>query len=457
MLRKVRQFIVQHNLISPGELVVVGVSGGPDSVALLHLLDLLGKEEGFSIHAAHLNHGLRPEADEEEEFVKELAKSLGLGCTIGRAKVREEARAGRRSVEEAGRQARYAFFIRVAEELKADKVATAHHMGDQAETVLMHLLRGSGLKGLGGISPRRGIFIRPFLAVSRADIMSYLQENRLDYCLDASNYDWDYLRNRIRHQLIPLLEKEYNPNIVTSLCQLATVARDEDMAMEEMAVKAFKETARPEAGGLVLSLETMQVLPVAVQRRVILLALKQLGGEQGWEMKDVQSVLELARKAGSDKQICVGKNIWAKKSYGRIIVRVGREKTHPFRYFLEVPGKTYIEEIKAELVCRLRKREDVWPSQDFVCLDWDKLKKPLEVRSRRPGDRFRPLGLGGTKKLQDFLVDSKVPVEERDRVGLLACEDEIYWVIGYRLDERAVIDSTTKQVLVVEIRKKQTH
>lgn len=457
MLEKVRRFIAENQLILPGELVVVGVSGGPDSVALLHLLACLAEQDGFSVHAAYFNHGLRPEAQEEEQFVQELARSLGVESTVGREDVGAKARLTGKSVEEAARDSRYAFYKAVVDKIKADKVATAHHMDDQAETVLMHLLRGSGLKGLGGMSPKRDNIIRPFLVVTRAEILSYLEANRLDYRVDASNYECQYLRNRIRLRLIPLLEKEYNPNIVKSLCQLASLAREENSLLEEITAGAWAQTAREEEEGLVLTQNRLQALPLAIQRRVIFMALKILGGEQGWEMKDVQAVLDLASKQGSDKQVCLGKNIWAQKRYGEMVFRTGPRKSCSFRYLLEIPGKTYIEELGAELVCRLEKPGEQRAGGNCVALDWVKLKKPLEVRSRRPGDRFRPLGLGGTKKLQDFLVDNKVPVEKRDRIGILASGDEIYWVIGFRLDERAAVSKETEQVLVVEIREIQPH
>ncbi len=457
MLEKVRRFIAENQLILPGELVVVGVSGGPDSVALLHLLARLSEHSGFSLHAVYFNHGLRPEAWQEEEFVKEFARTLGIESTVGREDVGSKARLTGKSVEEAARNARYSFYREVVDRIKADKIATAHHMDDQAETVLMHLLRGSGLKGLAGMSPKRGIIIRPFLVATRKEILSYLEANQLSYRVDASNYDCRYLRNRIRLQLIPFLEKEFNPNIVNSLCQLASLVREEDNLLEDLAGKAWEDGVREEEGRIILALDRLEALPLAIRRRIIMTALKKLGGEQGWEMKDVEAILDLAAKHGSDKKVCLGKDIWAQKSYGQIIFRIGRREIRPFRYLLRIPGKNYIEELGLELVCRLERVEDLKPGGNGAVFDWEKLKKPLEVRSRRPGDRFRPLGLGGTKKLQDFLVDKKVPVEKRDRIAILASGDEIYWVIGYRLDERAVVSEQTKQVLVVEIREIETH
>lgn len=454
MLAKVREFIAEHNLLSRGDLVIVAVSGGPDSVALLHVLERLSSEMGFSLHVAHLNHGLRAEAGEEEEFVARLAEQLGLNYSGSHADVRELARSRKMSLEEAGREARYAFFYRLQQELGATRVATAHHMGDQAETILMRLLRGTGLRGLRGIMPSRDIFIRPLLACTREEILAYLRDNRLEYRTDPSNYDPLYLRNRIRHLLLPQLSREYNPNIVAHLARLAEIAREENSLLDELTERAWNRVARVgPPGEIAFLLDEFKDQPKAVRRRLILYALAQLQEAPGWEMKDTEMVLALAQKEGSGKDLHLSRTLRVRKSYQELLFYQPQRKTvEPFCYFLQIPGKTYIREMGIELTCRIQEGRPDRRSPGQVVLDWHKLKKPLEVRSRRPGDRFRPLGLGGSKKLKDFFIDAKVPLEERDRIGLLASGDEIYWVIGYRLDEKAVVDSDTSKVLVLEVK-----
>ncbi|MGI6488215.1 MAG: tRNA lysidine(34) synthetase TilS [Syntrophomonadaceae bacterium] len=453
MLSRVKKFIVEHNLINRGELVIAAVSGGPDSVAMLHILNRLSPELGFSLYAAHLHHGLRAEADTEEEFVVQLTSAMDIPCSRTRVDVRQLARVRKLSVEEAGREARYTFFYQLQQELEAARVATGHHMGDQAETVLMRLLRGSGLKGLRGIMPRRGIFIRPLLECSREEIVSYLHDNHQEYCVDHSNYDPVYLRNRIRHQLLPQLQREYNPGIAHSLARMAAIIRDENQVLEDLTDQVWEEVARTETSKITLSLNRFHALVPGLQRRIILRALSQIGGVSGWGMRDVETIRELSYKPGSSKEVQLARGIRVGKSYEELIFHRGQEKPRPFSYLLQIPGKTYIKEMQAEIKCQVQEQWCLPSDADrgWACLDWDKLSRPLEVRSRRPGDRFYPLGLGGSKKLKDYFIDARVPASERDRVGLLACGEQIYWVIGHRLDARAAVEDGTRQVLVVEI------
>ena len=232
VLTKVLQYIREHKLITPGDLVVAGISGGPDSMALLYILLQLRDRLNFKLAAAHLNHGLRPEAADEEKFVCDYCQNMQIPFYSRRLDVQEIAARGKKSLEEAGRDCRYQYFAELAAELGATRIATAHHRDDNAETVLLNLIRGSGIKGLRGIRPVNGIIIRPLLCVDKNEIESYLSENSIKYCIDLSNYSTDYLRNRIRHNLLPLLEQDYNPRIVDGLNQLADIAAAENDAME---------------------------------------------------------------------------------------------------------------------------------------------------------------------------------------------------------------------------------
>ena len=211
MLAKVLQYIKEHNLITPGDLLVAGISGGPDSMALLHILLQLRPRLNFELVAAHLNHGLRPEAAAEEEFVRDYCQARQVPFYSRRVDIEEIAVRDKKSVEEAGRNCRYQYFNELVAQLGGTRIATAHHRDDNAETVLLNIIRGSGIKGLRGIRPVNGIIIRPLLCVDKNEIETYLAENSVKYCIDLSNYSTDYLRNRIRHNLLPLLEQDYNP------------------------------------------------------------------------------------------------------------------------------------------------------------------------------------------------------------------------------------------------------
>jgi len=235
MYQTVIAYIKEHNMIKPGGRIVVGVSGGADSMALLHILHRYCREKGGEVIAAHLNHGLRREAIQEEQLVKDTCAAWGIACYTRQVDVAAEAARTQKSTEEAGRDCRYQFFRELAHQVQADHIATAHHQNDQAETVLLHLLRGSGIRGLQGIKPVSGPLIRPFLCVTRQDIEQYVQENQLPFCQDLSNSDPVFTRNRIRLQLIPYLQEAFNPRIVEALNRLAIIAREENAALDEIA------------------------------------------------------------------------------------------------------------------------------------------------------------------------------------------------------------------------------
>jgi len=474
MLNKMKRTIDKFKMIAPGEKVLVGVSGGPDSVALLHGLWSLREEFHLKLHVFHLNHMMRgKEAEEDALFVEELARRHGLPVTVERVDVPRLIR-GRKagSAQEVAREVRYQRFYRAAEEVGAQRIALGHNLNDQAETVLMRLLRGAGTDGLAGIPPvREGKIIRPLLEITRREIEEYLARQGLPARLDRSNWKTRYLRNRIRMRLIPLLEKNYNPRVVELLSRLADQAREEAGFMEAAAREAYRRLAREEAtdeateGATVfLPLASLRREPLALQRRVVRAALSRAKGDtRRVDFRHVEQVLEMAGAGRVEAALDLPGGLRARRTYTDLIIEqepvTGRGQGEPAApgevYTLQIPGFTPLPAWDLTMQAELLPRHQVEgipgqePRSPVAHLDYDRITLPLQVRARRPGDRFRPLGLAGSKKIKDFFIDLKVSRRERDRIPLVVSGEDIVWVVGWRIDDRFKVGPRTSRVLVL--------
>ncbi|CFX10697.1 Lysidine-tRNA(Ile) synthetase [Syntrophomonas zehnderi OL-4] len=456
MLTVVKDYIIDNRLLEPGERVIVAVSGGPDSMALLNILKTLSTQLDIELVAAHVNHDLRPEAQAEAEFVAEQSHSLGIPCHIRKINVRELARQEKTSLEDAGRRARYRFFYTLLAEQGAAKIATAHHRDDVAETVLLHLLRGSGIQGLRGIMPQNGELIRPLLAVEKEELIYYLKKNNLNYCWDQSNEDPEFLRNRIRHQLIPLLEQEYNPRIVANLNRLADIAQAENEFLEDETSAYWNRVVeKAEPNTIIFSLPLFSQMPLAVRRRLVMRALAKLGSPGGWEARDVEKILELSEKPGSAKVIKLKKQLLVNKSYERIIFTKNWSKPQAFCLRIAIPGEVklpggsaYYFSVEAAGGSTPDKGDR---QEEVIYLDYDKMPQPLVVRSRQEGDVFQPAGFSGHKRLKKYLIEKKVPFWERDLVPVLASQEgKIYAILGHCVSQAAAVSAATQTVLIIK-------
>lgn len=452
MEKKILAFIMEEGLVRPGDRLVLGVSGGPDSMALLHIMAALRGELDIDIAAAYVDHGLRSEAREEQDYVKATCCRLEVDFMSRRIDARQIAACEQKTLEEAGRDERYRFFREIARQRGAGLIATAHHRDDVAETVLLHLLRGSGLKGLRGILPRQGDLLRPLLCVDKEEILLYLKRGNIRYYIDESNKDLRFTRNRIRHQLIPLLQSDYNARIVDNLNQLALIARDENGWLEELASEGYAAALLPEAGRpdeIVLDTAILQKQPAACQRRVLNEALARLGGPSGWEMQDIEKIRNLQGKPGSARIMHLKKGLRVRKVYNQLIFSQGLPDYHSYCYQVkEIPccidvletGERFTLEIVAQ-------PGPVSPSALY--LDYDRMEGELCLRSRRDGDRFRPAAGGGSKKLKKYFIDRKIPWEKRQTMTLLALGKEILAIPGMDLSQTVLPDSRTRRYLAV--------
>ncbi len=455
MLARVKDTIKRHGMLSGGETVVVSVSGGVDSAVLVHLLARLGEEYSLRLVVAHLNHNLRAEESARDlVFVRSLARRLGLKFAGKTLRAGELKKAGR-SVQEAARARRYAFLEETARRHMATKIALGHTEDDQAETVLMRLLKGSSLTGLTGIPPVRGRFIRPLIEVSRADIEEYAKKEGVAHVVDSSNLKDEYLRNDIRLNLIPYLRKNYNPNITATLARTAAVLRADDGYLEEAALRAAREAVLEERGGaVVLDRGTVAALHEAMSSRVLLYAAELLGKRADISSTHIKSFIDVV-KGRKPNVRCDLPGLKLTREYGRVIVSVPEEKKPVyFKAALKVPGVTAVRAAGFVLRATLLKKApaSLANGEKTAYFDFDCIEGPVIVRQFAPGDRMTPLGMRGTKKLKDIFIEKKVPRPMRAMVPVLSTGAGILWAAGVRQSGLCMVKKTTVRVLKVELR-----
>ncbi len=459
--RHVLRSIKSQALFQAKDTVVVGVSGGPDSVCLLHVLAGLQDKLGIKLHVAHLNHTLRgAESDADAEYVAALAQRLGLPATIEERDVRAYQTSHRCSLEEAAREVRYGFFAQVAQSAGASCVALGHTADDQVETILMHLIRGTGMAGLRGMQPfslwrsARGDseirVVRPLLDITGEETEAYCAAHRLAPRQDASNLSPAHLRNRIRAELIPLL-RSYNPNIRAALLRAARALSDDYAWLQQEVSRVWPEVVREGPEGLVLDTKAFAYLHPALKRHLLRAMLDRLMGNLvDIEAVHVESILEtLAKPAGKSLDLPGG--LVLSTEHGRAVVGPPGERC-PLpvlegEHRLLVPGETRLGGwlVTASIAHHATDAQG-WSAD----LDFDLAGGELVVRSRRPGDSFQPLGMSECKKLQDFMVDAKTPRSWRNRVPLVCSRSQIVWVAGWRIDERVKVTGSTERILHLE-------
>ena len=464
-VRQMHRFIAQHKMVENGETVLVAVSGGADSLALLYGLHALRQQLKCHLHVVHLNHCLRPEADTDAEFVRQHAEHLNLPCTIQQVDVFRLAKQWKLSVETAGRRARYQFYETVCSETDATKVALGHHQDDSAETVLMHLIRGSGTDGLKGIAPVRDTqLIRPLLTFTRQQIEAFLNAIDVVPRHDATNTDVHYLRNRVRHELIPQLESHYNPNIKATLNRTANVLGAESEYLDTTARTAFETCQIQDSQEIiVLDREKFCQYHIALQRRILRQSVSQmLGAVSDLYFAHCDAMLNLIEGDAPNAVLPLPNGGQFRRAYQRIIFERKPIETGSFSYPITTLGKTFIAALNAEITVELGDVKSygmpTLPDGKFEAIfDYQKLRKvfaeplsekiPLTVRNRRQGDRFQPYGMQGTKKIKDFFINAKVPQQARDNIPLLVCGDVILWIVGYTTSESFKIEPHTQHYL----------
>ena len=473
-VQKVQQIIEEFAMIESKDSVLVAVSGGPDSVALLHAMIELAGDYHARLGVAHLNHGLRKAAaDRDAEFVAKLADRYHLPVHIHKEDVRQHRRRMSMSLEETARVVRYDFLARVAKTRGYRKIALGHHADDNAESVIMYILRGSGPQGISGISPVRGQIIRPFIRLTRSEIESYLETHRIDYRIDHSNQEDTFERNRIRHQLLPMLRREYNPNISGALNRLAEISRDEENWLRNQLRPFYDRSCTTATPGVVrLSVQALDNIHVAAARRIVRLAIEKIKGDmRRINFRHIEAVISLARRSITTASIDLPDRVRVFRSENAITVC---RESKPLRQ--RPPAETLFPRVDYHLVIPAPRKEPVVVTIDAVSLklrfsvlsihqvpdfrsagqmlaffDMNRLSFPLTLRSVQPGDRFRPLGTAGRQKVNKFFIDHKIPRAHRSGCPILVSQEHIIWLVGHRIDEYAKVRASTHRVLKVEL------
>jgi tRNA(Ile)-lysidine synthase len=467
--QKVLAYIREKGLVSSGEKVAVAVSGGADSVCLLYILAGLKQELGIDMHIAHLNHELRGgESAADAKYVVGLAKRLGIPATVESRDVKVYRKQHRLSLEEAAREVRYDFLSAVAKEAGALKVAVGHTGGDHIETLLMHLVRGSGINGLRGLAPATNLkvsggsltVIRPLLCLSRQETIAYCRARGLKPRLDASNLSTEPLRNKVRHELVPELKK-YNPQISQALMRLSRTAASDLDFIDAEAGRIMNSVLKVSKNSVAIEKESFLALHPAIKRRLLRLAIESLlGSLKDIEAGHIEDIIEALDKPAG-KVIGLPFGLCFTIEYNRYVLAPESLSLCPLPALageteLKLPGKTFFPgwEVKAVLISQSEYKMQPSDANDFsACFDFASIGRKLNVRRRLPGDRFQPLGMARSKKLNIFMIDARVPRKWRPRVPVVCSGDDILWVVGYRINECYKVRPDTDKILRLEFKR----
>lgn len=460
---KVCEWIERHGLLPWGGNVVAACSGGADSLALVDLLEEYHCAGAIRLVIAHFDHGLRGEASARDaEFVRLFCLERDLPFFADFADVKAACPSGE-SLEETARCLRYGFLHRILTQVGGGLIATGHHKDDQAETMLLNLLRGSGGRGLAAMQPRRGDIIRPLLCLTRAEIVAYCQARHLQPCNDESNGDVAYYRNRVRHELVPLLEQRFTPALKETLCRTAEVLADEQAFLREYVMERLPDLVVFQESNCHIDAAVFAGLKTAVQRELLRVLLERLRGDtRGIGFVHIEQMRQLFLQQQGAKRIDLPGAWQARKSYHDLYIEaapgfdcVDRETgdQEPDNVRLACPGETWLPEFGVSLRCSVIPSDLLLPEAlgpDKVAFDCAVVTPPLYVRRRAPGDLFQPLGTAGRRKLKKLLIDLKVPVEQRERIPLVFDAQGILWIAGLRRSERGRLQASTREILIVE-------
>ena len=463
---KVRRYIERYGMIEPGDTVVAGVSGGADSVCLLLLLCETAKAVPFRLLVAHVNHGIREESGADADYVRKLCGERKLPFFLIEEDVRALAQRDKLSEEEAGRKARYGAFNRILKEQTPEggrgKIAVAHNAGDRVETMLFHLFRGTGLAGASGIKPVRGNVIRPLLCLSREEIEAYLKEKEVAFCIDRTNLEDTYTRNRIRNHLIPFAENEICKGAAAHMWETADLLLETEEYIKKQALRAYEECLTEKAADrIVLDIFRLEKQEELIKKQIFLHCLEELTGNR----KDITSVhVEAIRKltgGQGSRQISLPYGVIAAKEYGRLLLykQEGKEKRSgpeekcealpvPVPGILRVPGLG-----EAEFSLFPYKKTQIIPEKSYTkWFDYDRITRSLVFRTRETGDYLTINENLSRKTIKDYMIGEKIPKNKRREFYLLADGSHILWVPGHRISQYYKVTEDTKNILQVQLR-----
>jgi len=440
--------INKHSMLKGGETVLVGLSGGPDSVCLLTVLHRIKDDFHLTIRAVYVDHNLRPgETPSEIAFCRDICGKMNVDFRVKSVDVKGYVKTYKLNKQEAARELRYKAFYEAAHETKADRIALAHNADDQTETVFMRLVRGAGPSGLSGIPAIRGTIIRPLMEIERGEIEDFLESEHIRSVIDSSNLQTDYFRNRFRLMIMPELKK-MNPGLIQSVNRTVSILQEEERYLGIIVTKTLmKMISRKTERRIELFLSPMEAMDIVILRRVLRRAVNETEGLKGIGFIHIEDIIRLIKDGKSGDRLYLPKGIRAIKDYSLLVI-TSEEPRQIASYELQVPGEVAI--MGAGVVIRASYEGDAGDFGDgktTVVLDAADMHFPLKIKPRKPGDWFYPYGFGKRKKLQDFFVDEKVARDERNSIPLVLSGDDIVWVAGYRADNRFRVSGNTKKFL----------
>ena len=445
---RVLKTIKDYKLIEKGDTIIVGASGGPDSQFMIYILNSLKSQIDFEITLAHLNHLHRKEAKNDEELVRKTAEKLNLKFFSRARSMDDYAKKHGLSSEDAGRRLRYEFFNDLAREYDNAKIAVAHNKDDQAETVLMRIIRGTGLDGLRAMDYKTANIIRPILDIKKSEILAYLDRQKILYAIDHTNFENDYTRNKIRLDIIPKLE-EINPKAIDQIYNLSRLANDDLKILDSVIDEKFKKLAKPERDQIIFDKVKFDATDQAILRRIIRKSIEILNGEiKDISKENIDEFLTI-KDLDNGKKIIIDKLVLRKTYDSYILENMNRREK--FEEVISLPENGQINFDGLNIKTSIINTNKYEKSKNIGYFDYDKLAFPLKVRTRRNGDRFIPLGHKSEKKLKDFFIDQKIDREKRDRFPLILSDDKIVWITSLRISDEFKVTESTKKILKIEV------
>jgi tRNA(Ile)-lysidine synthase len=458
MIRKVKETIKKYEMLQKGDLVIVAVSGGADSIVLLEILERLSIEYEVRLVVGHLNHEIRyHEANKDEKFVERIAKEKGIPFESKHVNIPLLKKNTGRSIEDIAREERYQFLFGLAKKHKAKKIALGHNFHDQIETIILNFLRGSGSEGLRGMNPiRDGIIIRPLLYTTRKEICEFIKKEQLSFVVDETNAEDSYLRNRIRHNLIPTL-KQYNPNIEMGLSRMSDLMRIENEFLNSQVMDVFAGwRLNLKSKEIRLDIKRLLKYQEAIQNRIIKFILHRSSGKKnGFSYIHVNAVKSLLNgNQPSTTRVSLPFGVEVIKENDDIVFNpIEKDESFAYEYDVHLSSMVNLKELGIEIKFDMitDKTQINFDAPSVIYMDYEDIDYPLKLRNFRNGDRIQPLGMHGTKKVKSYFIDKKIPRLQRKKIPLLVDQQSVIWIAGMAISDRVKIKAGTKKILKIEI------
>lgn len=444
IFKKIEKFIEENEIIKENDRILLAVSGGPDSIFLLHFFLYFLKKKNIEIKVAYIHHHLRKESDKEAKFVKEIANNFGIKFIRGDIRIKEK-----KNLEKKLREKRYEELYKIGERENCNKIATGHTLDDQVETFFINLLRGSGLSGLCSIWPVNKILrkseiyvIRPILCIEKKEILEYFRKNKIKYMIDKSNFSLNFTRNVIRNKIIPYLTK-FKPSLKKQIFKTIEILQKEENFLKEHTEKIYKDITKEVDEKIIVDLERFKNLDIAIKRRVASYIYKKLEETPYINYQIIEKIV---------KEIEKGKNVIEKKFISEFL-KWKKEKALPFSFKIKIPGETKFKNLSiySEFV---NFSEEIFRNTDKYTgyFDSSKIKGDVIVRNRKIGDKFKPLGLKIEKKLSRFMIDKKIPQNQKDKILIFENNGKIIWICGYEISDDFKVEKNTKKIIKISVK-----